>query len=210
LFGTTTAGGANHPAGFTGGAGVVFELTPTGGSWTESVLYNFCAQANCSDGALPSGPLIQDASGVILGTTAEGGNACSLSGSAGCGTVYKLTSDESGWHETALHSFCSESDCGDGAGPIGPLLLDASDNLFGAAEYGGGNDSGYQFGSGVLFEISGATFKVLHSFCALEGCVDGSFPNSGVIMNGRGKLFGVTAAGGSHGFGIVFDLNPRR
>jgi uncharacterized repeat protein (TIGR03803 family) len=211
LFGTTTACGANHPAGLvTNGAGVVFELAPNGGSWTESVLYNFCAQSNCADGAIPGGALIQDASGAILGATGEGGNACPLPGSLGCGTVYKLASDGSGWHEAVLHSFCSESDCGDGAGPGPSLLLDASGSLYGTAEYGGGNDSYYQFGSGVLFEISGATFKVLYSFCALDGCPDGSFPNSGLIMNGGGKLLGVTAAGGSHGYGIVFDLKPGR
>lgn len=57
LFGTTYNGGAAD-CGFTTGCGTVFELSPQanpGGTWTESVLYNFCSDIdnfNCLDGAL--------------------------------------------------------------------------------------------------------------------------------------------------------------
>ena len=44
LYGTTRSGGIND-------AGIIFELTPqAGGSWSETILYNFCSQANCTDG----------------------------------------------------------------------------------------------------------------------------------------------------------------
>ena len=42
LFGATTYGGSD-------GAGVVFELSPSGGGWTYSVLYSFTGQDGCPD-----------------------------------------------------------------------------------------------------------------------------------------------------------------
>jgi uncharacterized repeat protein (TIGR03803 family) len=82
FFGTTESGG-----GF--GWCTVFKLAPNGdGSYSESVLYSFCAQSSgsiaCADGSPPQGDLIEDASGNFYGTTNGGGpNAY--------GTVFKLT-----------------------------------------------------------------------------------------------------------------------
>lgn len=72
LYGTTFIGGAN-------GYGVVFELSPLGGQWSETVLYNF----NYSDGAWPYSRLLL-CKNVIYGTTAGGGTD-------GHGTVFALT-----------------------------------------------------------------------------------------------------------------------
>lgn len=73
LYGTTYAGGAY-------GLGTVFELARDG---TETVLYNFCSQQNCSDGGFPYAGLITDGSGNLYGTTSEGGTYNS-------GTVFKV------------------------------------------------------------------------------------------------------------------------
>jgi uncharacterized repeat protein (TIGR03803 family) len=66
LFGTATSGGQ-----FEGGA--VFELSPSGGTYTEGVLYSFCAQANCTDGDEPHSGVILDDSGNLLGISRYGG-----------------------------------------------------------------------------------------------------------------------------------------
>ena len=64
LFGTAFNGGTN-------GFGTVFELTPSAGTWTETVLYTFTGG---NDGALPlSTPLVKGTH--LLGTTVEGGTA---------------------------------------------------------------------------------------------------------------------------------------
>jgi hypothetical protein len=209
LLGIAFQGGANHPSGLGKGAGVVFELVSNAGSWTENVLYDFCAQANCSDGALPEGALIQDSSGNVFGTTGGGGGACTNPNSdMGCGTVFKLSSSGDAWQETVLHAFCAKSDCTDGAIPTEPLTLDATGNLFGTTAYGGGNDAVYAAGSGTLFELSGTTFKVLYRFCALDECSDGSFPNSALIINKRGSLIGVTSGAFLANQGTVFSFKP--
>jgi hypothetical protein len=80
LYGTTGPGGSL-------GDGTVFSLTPPlspGGSWTESVLYNFTGG---SDGSGPEGVVI-GSGGVLYGTTSGAGNTyCDF----GCGTVFSLT-----------------------------------------------------------------------------------------------------------------------
>jgi uncharacterized repeat protein (TIGR03803 family) len=66
LYGTTGKGGGLRACPLQGGCGTVFKLSPTG---TETVLYSFTGGA---DGSNPSGGLIQDAAGNLLGTTEFG------------------------------------------------------------------------------------------------------------------------------------------
>jgi uncharacterized repeat protein (TIGR03803 family) len=85
LYGTTQRGGAEStPCINFGTCGVVFKLSPTG---IETVLHSFTRGA---DGALPYAGLIQDAAGNLYGTTYEGGAACALDMSFGCGVVFRL------------------------------------------------------------------------------------------------------------------------
>jgi len=67
LYGTTYQGGAN-------GLGSVFELTLSGGVWTETLLYSFAGDAK-GDGEYPQySPLVFDKAGNLYGTTAYGGS----------------------------------------------------------------------------------------------------------------------------------------
>lgn len=83
---------------------------------------------------VPLGGLIQDSKGNLYGTTEAGGTGC---GGAGCGTVFELSNPGGKWTETVLYSFCSQSNCTDGAGPSGGVIQDAQGNLYGTT-YGGG------------------------------------------------------------------------
>jgi hypothetical protein len=49
----------------------VFRLTPSGSTYTETVLYAF---GGGSDGADPSGSLVIDRTGALYGTTVHGGS----------------------------------------------------------------------------------------------------------------------------------------
>ncbi len=75
LYGTTYHGGFL-------GVGVVFKLTPSGGSYTESVLHSLDDKPN--DGSEPAASLFAGARGELYGTAV-------LGGAAGAGTVFKLT-----------------------------------------------------------------------------------------------------------------------
>ncbi len=64
LYGTT---GHDNP--LLSGDGVVYKLTPSNGTWTETVLHYF----EGSDGQFPSGSVLIDANGNLYGTTSYGG-----------------------------------------------------------------------------------------------------------------------------------------
>ena len=88
IYGTTSSGGTGY--------GAVFQLTPSGSGWSENVLYTFCSQGNCADGAYPNSGLIMDEAGNLYGTTSNGGTANG-------GTVFQLTPSSGGWGEKVLY-----------------------------------------------------------------------------------------------------------
>jgi uncharacterized repeat protein (TIGR03803 family) len=162
------------------------------GTATEIVLYNFCQQSGCPDGARPNGELVFDAAGNLYGTTTTGG-----ANNGGQGTVFELSPSKGGWTETVLYSFCAQPNCTDGYAPSGPLIFDSLGNLYGTT---GGGGTG---GGGTVFELSpsqgGWTETVLHSFCAFPCDAN---PNTGVTMDKAGNLFGTTF------YNRVFELSP--
>jgi uncharacterized repeat protein (TIGR03803 family) len=200
LYGTTYAGGAHDSTvcdPYIPGCGVVFELTPEG---RVIVLYSFCAQNNCSDGAVPGGGLIFDQNGNMYGTT-EGG------GAYGGGTVSKLTPKGK---ETVLYSFCAQKNCTDGARPDAGLVFDQKGNMYGTTYAGGAhNDCHGGAGCGIVFKLTPkGRYTVLYSFCAQTNCADGYFPSGGLVFDQEGNLYGTTLNGGAHDWGTVFKLTP--
>jgi len=135
LYGTTSSGGAGACA---KGCGTVFELSPSGSGWTETVIYSFTGLS----GSVPN-DIVFDAAGNIYGTTRHGGTGkkCKVTG---CGTVFELTLSNGTWTETVLHSF---SGIPDGAVPFSGPLVDAKGNVFGTTVFGG------KYHPGVLYEI---------------------------------------------------------
>jgi uncharacterized repeat protein (TIGR03803 family) len=98
LYGTTGWGGAPS------GVGTVFRITPSG---TLIVLYDFCSQFECADGAGPYAGLVQGPDGNFYSTTFFGG-------AHDGGTVFNIAPNGT---LTTLYSFCSQYGCADGAGP---------------------------------------------------------------------------------------------
>lgn len=193
VVGSTPDGGKH-------GLGVVFQLSSTGGVWTETVLHDFCALKNCRDGGFPQ-ELTIDSTGALFGTTYYGGKQC-------CGTIFRLAPNGAQSEYQVLYSFCSLRDCKDGASPSAPLTIDSSGNIFGTASAGGGHDLDNHDGGGTVFELTGSSFKVLYSFCAKHFCRDGDDPSSGVILDNTGDLIGTAPVGGKGSGGTVFELSP--
>jgi uncharacterized repeat protein (TIGR03803 family) len=222
MYGSTPGGGNQTGCGDLG-CGVVYELSPDGqGSWTETILYDFCHDfdgASCLDGAYPDN-ITMDAGGNLYGTTFSGGSGHVYG--AGSGVAFELSppKEQGGpWTETVLYNFCSDfnnGSCLDGwVGFEPPLALDAAGNLYGAAALGGtGHVAG---GEGLVFELSrsgdGWKETVLHNFCTRgqgDSCPDGYEP-SGVALDHHGNLYGTTAYSGNvNSFvgGTLFELVP--
>ncbi len=198
LYGAASVGG-------TCGYGTVFELDTAG---TETVLYNFCG----ANGAYPSSVLIWDGAGNLYGTTQAGGTSTVCGG--GCGTVFELSPGSRGsWTEKVLYSFCSISGCADGMEPLsGPLVRDATGNLYGTTVFGGSYRNCNGDACGVVFKLDAAGKEtVLHSF---TGGADGALPEAGLVADSSHTLYGAARQGGdtkcgaSYGCGTVFKITP--
>jgi uncharacterized repeat protein (TIGR03803 family) len=211
LYGTAVNGGIG------GGGGVVFKLTPqSDGSWTESVLYNFCSITNCADGEYPYADLIFDAAGNLYGATVGGGVLRDCNNGYGyCGVAFRLTPNADGsWKEKVLHKFTGGKD---GGRPYVGLIFDQAGNLYGTTAGGGNVNCDSPYGCGTVFKLSPNADgswkeKVLHKF---TGGKDGNLPSGGLIFDAEGNLYGTTANGGNlsycvhhAGCGVVFKLTP--
>jgi uncharacterized repeat protein (TIGR03803 family) len=191
LYGTTFYGGV-VPTG-----GMAFKLSSCG---KETVLHSFTGGPG--DGLNPYSGLVRDAAGNLYGVTNYGGsNSCEAPPYSGCGTAYEL--DPAGT-ETILYSFA------EGAGGYYPytdsLVRDAAGSLYGTAVYGGAS------GAGVVFELvrchsspTGYNYKVLYGF---TGGADGGHPNTGVIRDAAGNLYGTTMGGGIESSACSSPLYP--
>jgi uncharacterized repeat protein (TIGR03803 family) len=230
LYGTTLYGGDTKVSclGATG-CGLVFKLTPTRkGPWKESVLYAFKAG---TDGGFSYMSVILDSRGNVYGATNYGGDTTSsncpggygFNAPAGCGVVFKLTPRAHGpWTETVLYAFTGGSD---GGFADTSVYFDSSGNLYGMTSNGGnsapcvfGNEN--NAGCGVVFKLTPTktppwTESVLYAF---PGGTDGGEPQSNVLFDSTGNIFGFTSMGGNTsdctgnfsgaGCGVVFELTP--
>jgi uncharacterized repeat protein (TIGR03803 family) len=166
------------------------------------VLHSF--NQNGADGAGTFAGVIFDAAGNLYGTTAYGG-------AYGYGTVFELSpTGGGGWTEAVLYSFCSQTNCTDGAHPYAGLIFDAAGNLYGEAS-GGGTYSNCTYGlCGTVFELTPAsggrwTEQVLHNF---GNGADGAYPAASMIFDAAGNLYATTVDGGTYNYGTVFELTP--
>lgn len=158
-----------------------------------------------TDGESPYyGNLILDTAGNLYGTTYYGGDYAGGCG-YGCGTVFKLTRENGKWTETVLHEF--QDNGHDGYYPLGGLAIDAAGNLYGTTTEGGA----YSVGSVFMLEpnANGSYSEtVIYSFCSVQDCLDGEWPEAGLILDAVGNLYGTTSQGGDVYGGVVFELTP--
>jgi uncharacterized repeat protein (TIGR03803 family) len=237
LYGTTLTGGGKHHD------GTVFELTPSGGGWTETVLHTFTDK----DGAYPAASLTFDRAGNLYGTTLFGGRSHN-------GAVFQLSLSGGVWTETVLHSFTGRND---GIDPAASMIVDQNGVLYGTTmagnvfkmtpptqghtrwtfkslyNFGSGPDGGplspgtlLTGNNGVLYGTqkfgngpanAGAVFQLAPgkhgtwtatTIYRFAGGSDGLYPYAGVIADGVGNLYGTTAGDGQTYLGTVYKLTP--
>ncbi|HTT98959.1 MAG TPA: choice-of-anchor tandem repeat GloVer-containing protein [Rhizomicrobium sp.] len=196
--------------GGTGGneRGILFKITPGG---QETVLYNFCSQANCTDGAQPdaltylhkSDGADWDEVSPLYGVTAFGGTGYYGLG----GTAFKY--DPGTTQLTTIYNFCVAAGCHDGMQPGGELAM-TKGLLYGV------ND-GNSRACGILWQLNlnqPHHARALHDFAkrcnTSDG--DGTVP-TGVLLSrnpgtGRNVLSGLAAQGGTGGVGEEWTYDP--
>jgi uncharacterized repeat protein (TIGR03803 family) len=179
LYGTTVNGGAS-------GYGTVFKVRTDGAGF--AVLHSFAGGA--ADGWSPSGGLVFDGSGNLVGITERGGTS-------DLGTVFTIKTDGAGF--AVLHSFAGG--VADGLSPVGPVIFDGSGAIFGTTYDGGTSNAGTVF----TLRTDGTGFTLLHSFQP-DSAADGLNPEASLILDGSGNLYGTTHQGGASGSGTVFTI----
>ncbi len=188
LYGTTYLGGA-------AGDGTAYRIKPptTGKTtWTLATLINF--SRTDENGTLPRGSLARDASGNLYG-------AAATRGLAGYGTAFKLSPPLPGQNQWTVEVL-THFNYTNGEQPYGDLIWDASGNLYGIAAQGGA------YGSGTVFRLSPpAAGQSQWKLTTLASFFTPS-PNSGLVMDAGGRLYGTTFAGGTSNYGTVFRVSP--
>ena len=194
LYGTNNGGGEH-------GLGTVYRLTRAGSGWTAAGLYSFQGGA---DGAYPVANVTFGPDGTLYGTTIAGGE--------GFGIVFNLRPQptfcktvQCPWTETVLYRFTGGTDGGFAFGFsfADALVFDQAGNIYGTAPVGGTS------GNGVVFKLThtrqGWSESVLWNF---TGGSDGGSPDSGVIFDSVGNLYGTADSGGASHRGVVYELSP--
>jgi uncharacterized repeat protein (TIGR03803 family) len=117
-----------------------------------------------------------------------------------CGLVFSQSQVKT------IYSFSAST----GHKPLDKLIFDGAGNLYGTTYLGG------EYGQGTIFELSpngDGTWSetTLYNFCSDQnqygGCLDGSQPESGLVADGAGTLYGVAPVGGM-GIGVAYELSP--
>ena len=183
------------------GYGTLFSLTRGKNDvWKHQMIHAFDLY---KDGYEPSVDLLLDnrkcCPGNIYGSTPYGGTS-------GNGNVFKLIPGSGGsWGEKLLYPSGSSA-----------LTMDSHGNLYGTT--GGGSDKCVG-GCGTVFELQFVPKQGWRKITLYEfgGGSDGESPDSAVVFDTKGNLYGTTLLGGTgtchfyqfSGCGTVFKLSPR-
>jgi uncharacterized repeat protein (TIGR03803 family) len=177
LYGTSSLGGINQ-------SGTVFELVPSGQTWTFHLLYSFRGQ---EDGSNPMVGLVMDSAGNLYGNTAIG--AANFGGA-----IFQLSPQGVGWSFAVLDS--------PAGGLYAPLNIDSHGNLYGTTFAGGAS------GLGRVFELTpSGNGWIQHDLYSFSGA-DGALADSSVTLDNSGRLYGTTSSGGGNQAGVVWELTP--
>jgi uncharacterized repeat protein (TIGR03803 family) len=86
----------------------------------------------------------------------------------------------------------------DGANSQAGLVMDGRGDLFGTTVNGGA------WGYGTVFEVAAGSGAI--TTLASFNSTNGTKPPGGLVLDGRGDLFGTTSEGGAWGYGTVFEV----
>jgi uncharacterized repeat protein (TIGR03803 family) len=179
--------------------GKLYGMTTWGGTLSYGTLFEYDPATNTykkkqefagtTDGGLPYGSLIQATNGKLYGLTSMGGEN-------NMGVLFEY--DPSNSTYTKKIDFAGASN---GSYPYGSLVQASNGKLYGMTTRGGTNDFG------VLFEYNPSTSSYTKKI-EFAGSSTGSNPNGSLIQASNGKLYGMTAEGGTYNYGTLFEYDP--
>jgi len=182
FFGTTNLGGAAN-------FGVIFSIDTNGNNYTD--LYDFLDTGTVVgryDGQYPSTSTFSVINGRLYGMTTNGG-------AYGYGEIYAI--DTNGKDYMDLLDF---DNINYGASPQGALLL-SGHKFYGMTSLG---NSGYSsYGSIFSIDTNGTAYQTLANLASTNGAT----PNGDLAISPKGKLYGMTYAGGTSGYGVLFSMD---
>jgi hypothetical protein len=172
----------------------VFCLVHLARAQSEQPIYSFTGKP---DAALPNFILVDPNSGVIFGTSSEGG-------ATNDGTVFELIPPAAAaapWRETILHSFSGGTD---GSGPFG-LAEDQKTNILYGQASGSGADTVFE-----LIPPDPAKHRIHWTFSTLVSIPDLEIGRAPPVRDATGDVFGTGIIGGTNATGGVYEASPPR
>lgn len=178
--------------------GKLYGVTRLGGTNNNGVLFSYDPATQlfvklldfetATSGSDPRGSLIQANDGKLYGMTNLGGNF--NNGVLFSYDIHNATFDKE-------FDFIGEST---GYYPESSLIQANNDKLYGMTSLGGANNKG------VIFEFDIAT-NLLSTKFEFNGIVNGSIPYGSLTLGANGLLYGMTIAGGTSDYGVLFEFN---
>ena len=155
-----------------GKGGTLFKIKPDGTGFTRIHEFNDPAL-----GARPLSGVVEGRDGALYGTTSRGGDLTCLP-PGGCGVVYKIEKDGSGY--AVLHRFEAYPD---GRYPASALVAEG-DFLYGRIEIGGDGSGDCDCGAIYQLRPNGTEYKMVHryNFDTGEGVVNLALGSRGVVF----------------------------
>lgn len=182
------------------GGGTLLELSPPvspGAGWTETQIAAF--DPKTAETYPLASPYVDSAGNIFL--TLSGGEVGN-----NLGSVVEFSPPVSGqgaWTETIIHEFQFT----DGSNPTSVIRSDAQGNLYVLTPSGG------PYYSGAFIEFSPPAMSglpwsehVLYSFGVNNTDVGG--PDSGLVADANGNLYGLSQYGGTYNAGTIYELSP--
>jgi len=161
--------------------GVIFSFNP------GSAIYQKLMDFDSANGSNPSGALLEANQGKLYGITGVGG-----SHNAGVLFSYDIT--------LSSYSKLEDFDSAGGYYPSGTLVQAMDGKLYGTTTMGGTTNNGVIFS----FDTLSSDYESLYNFDLLNG----ASPTGNLSQAGDGNLYGMTATGGSNGYGVIFSYDP--
>ncbi len=198
LYGVTSAGGTN-------GTGVIFRQPRQPVDNSDFLVLHHFGQVTSDpsvsilkndDGASPVGGLLAASDGYLYGTASGGGVN-------GRGTIFRIRTDGTGFE--VVHTFADLSSGSpatnvEGANPRSGLTDGQNGLLYGVTSAGGANGVGTLFS---LDPVSGLlTVPMPHDF----ETANGAGPSGALTLGLDGRLYGVTASGGTDSSGTATNF----